>query len=130
MINSPSTKKPLTLGRWLLSSVGWTVGCIGGWSALYYALQIFATDGHSSYEEVVLLISFGLMNVLIWTRGFAGSWRVDNHEDPTPVWLGFIAVLWWSALAFFQVVCSVVMLLWMLFYLGSGGSGDNMFNTH
>ena len=99
-----------TPGQWLLSSVCWTLGIIGGWLLVIYVL--FANLPASADEpiEFFLFGSAAAMHLLLWRKAVAGGREVIGRQQKTLI-SRIILTTWMTVLIAFQVLC---ILLWLL----------------
>ena len=97
---------PPTPGRWLATSIGWTLGGVGSWLALNAAVL------DEPYTEKrpaapLFFLGFDVLHGLLWWRAAPGL--VTDRETNT--WVGLLAFAWLVGLVLFQFSSLVVVLL-------------------
>jgi hypothetical protein len=110
---------PYTPGQWLLSSVCWTVVCVGGWLAFNYTQGFLLQElgVPTGLDFVLAFVSFFLAQVMLWRHAVRGF----KPEAHTPLKLKVFALLWRVGVFVFQLLWLGVGLLLLEFRLIDGG---------
>lgn len=103
MVQNSLVKLP-TSGQWLLHSVGWTAGSVGGWALLacVLAANLPATAGEPL--EIFLFGSAAALHLLLWLKAVAGGWQAVAARQNPPL-LTLVLAVWLVELLVFQLLC-------------------------
>ncbi|MDO7876538.1 hypothetical protein Q5H93_17470 [Hymenobacter sp. ASUV-10] len=134
MAGSPSqqamntrSNETLTPGQWLAGSFGWTLSILGGWTFLNSMVLVSLRNITLPYSVLaweLLIGSAAIAHVLLWWKGFAGSWGAGTDE-----WLlELVARVWMAVLGLFQLF-SLLLLLGALGFI-SGGTNESSWFTN
>jgi hypothetical protein len=124
---SKLAQQVLTPGQWLARSFGWTMSCIGGWLLLNSLVLVSSPHIMPPYNALafgVMISSAAIAHMLLWWKGFAGSWLATPDEWLTET---FISV-WMAILGLFQLL-TLLLLLGILGLVSDTGGDCNMFKT-
>lgn len=99
--------KPHTPGQWLLSSLCWTVSCVGGWFIIYYAMsQVAPADYHS--RDILLSCYFWPAHLLIWWRAVHGGLRWLHPKLVGTTALSIAGSIWLALLTVLQIIMLIM----------------------
>jgi hypothetical protein len=114
-MNNPF-EKPLTLNQWLVSSGCWLISCVSGWLCLLYGLfyQLAAAASSNAFKQAVFFSGSLLIHGLIWKHVVDKGMSLLYAKLTLSLGFGLVALLWWIVLFFFQALCSVLLVLWLL----------------
>jgi len=116
--------KPFTLGHWLLSSVCWTVACMGGWWGLTTVLFGWGLRGLGA--DLSVIITFWLAHILVWRYAVSGEAKFLCSPIRQTSALEALCCLWYAVLLIFQVAMSLLGAVGtLLTFLISGTEGFN-----
>ena len=116
---SNSFLRPHTLGQWLLGSLFWVGGCLGGalllTSAVDELCRVLAMPS-SGVPTLVFLSSSCAAIRLIWQRVLVGRSAVRAHipRDGAFFWASWAMIVWRLLIGLLLVVSSVGLLFYLL----------------
>ena len=108
--------KPETPEQWLLGSVCWTVGLVGGWLIIDYFMNYEVNSGYST-RDTVLCYYFWPAHLLIWWRAVWGGLRWLQPRLGNSVVFSLVSDVWLVLLTVFQIFTLLLGLLMTAFIL-------------
>jgi hypothetical protein len=98
--------KPHTPGQWLLSSVCWTLSCVGGWMAISN-MVLEAPYNQKTPSGPLFFISFAIVYATMWWKAVLGLKAVTKGASLFEMF----AFVWQMVLCAFQIIWLIGMLL-------------------
>ena len=111
--------RPLTQAQWMRENLGWFVGCaatckcaelLAGW-----LIKVGWLARGSQVAATLLLLLMLISHGVLWWQVRRGNYLTST---PASVWVGLAALIWHMLLYGFQILCTVLLVLFLLFALG------------